>query len=329
MLEIDARQRYNPLEQLRSSIPKEPALSTLMRPVLVESIVKAALSRLSPEKAPEGNKNFEPFIGEEKPNETLPNPEYKFINNYGGIYASRLELNRTAIERFISLSRIAGNITLSSLQRSRTRGYMEINSDASVSSKRGLTIGQHNLEEDGNPYYRINATRDGWMMQVNGEQILQDIHDKPSKKITNEVRFAKVFNGHLRHALKNVLTGEKLTSAKDIFFDQKLATTLMQPAFVIAFNSISYNGNLQDFILKSAFGMLIFAPLGYKIVDFLGKNNFPGSSPEYYDTNSRQGLGTFLPPVRIEDVLIGLGYLDFKGRTLVRLNSGNKNVNGG
>ena len=98
----------------------------------------------------------------------------RFINNYDGPYATVLQFNRTVVERFIMLTGFGGTITLASLPH---RAYLE-----------------RRLEGEENPYYKVNATADGWAVQINGQKILEGIQKKPSKKISDDVRFAREFN---------------------------------------------------------------------------------------------------------------------------------------
>ena len=71
-----------------------------------------------------------------------------------------------------------------------------------------------------------------------------------------------------------------------MFFYDKLFTTIFQPAIAAVLSSVTSHGNIQEFVSDLGFRMVV--------------------------------VEVFLPPVLIEDVIIGKGYLDFKGRTLVR-----------
>lgn len=299
------------------SVPRSAILEQSLPPetqVLAEGLEVRPLATLNAEEVPDQNKDFEPFVQAEEPQRFYPPRKHRFINNYGGPYAIKMELNRTAVERFIQLSRLEGNITLFSLPYSRTRGYLEINPDATVSAKKGLTNGEKNFEEEENPYYRVIATGDGWAVQINGQRILQEINDKPNKKVKDQDRFSKEFNRFLRHALSECVIKEKLTSAKDMFFYDKLFTTLVQPAIAAVFSSVSHSGSIEEFVSDLGYRMVITVPMVYGLVDFMKRK----INPAYLETNPRQGVGVFLPPVRIEDVIVGKGYLDFKGRTMVR-----------
>ena len=299
------------------STPQSVILEQSLPPeiqVLATAVEQRPIATLDVEEVPSQNKNFEPFVQTEEPQRFYPPRRHRFINNYGGPYAMKMELNRTAVERFIQLSRLEGNITLSSLPYSRTRSYLEINPDATVSAKRGLTLGQNNLEEEENPYYRVIATGDGWAVQINGQRILQEINDNPSGKNKDVDRFSKEFNRLLRHALSECVVKEKLTSTKDMFFYDKLFTTITQPAIAAVLSSVTSHGNIQEFVSDLGFRMVVTIPIVYGLVDFMKRKN----NPAYLETNPRQGVEVFLPPVLIEDVIIGKGYLDFKGRTLVR-----------
>ena len=107
---------------------------------------------------------------------------------------------------------------------------------------------------------------------------------------------------------------EKLTSTKDMFFYDKLFTTITQPAIAAVLSSVTSHGNIQEFVSDLGFRMVVTIPIVYGLVDFMKRKN----NPACLETNPRQGVEVFLPPVLIEDVIIGKGYLDFKGRTLVR-----------
>lgn len=299
------------------SDPRSPILEQSLpedTQALADNLAKKPIAILSAERTPKQNGDFEPLTQIEEPQGFYPPGKHRFINSYGGPYATKMELNRTAVERFIQLSRLEGNITLSSLPYSRSRGYLEINPDATVSAKRGLTIDQKNLEEEDNPYYRVIATGDGWAVQINGQRILQEVNDKPNKKIKDEDRFSREFNRFLRHALSECVVKEKLSSAKDMFFYDKLVSTLVQPAIAVAFSAASHHGSIREFISDLAFRMVVVVPITYGLINFMKEK----SGLAHYETNSRQGAEIFLPPLRVEDVIIGKGYLDFKGRTLIR-----------
>lgn len=240
-------------------------------------------------------------------------PEIRFINNYDGPYAMRMELNRTAVERFIQLSHFEGNMLLGSLLFSTQRAYPEANPDGSVAGKKGLTIGQRDVAEEENPYYRTLATGDGWVILVNGQKILQDVQDKSDEAKGMERRFVRAFNGTLRHALAECLTKEKLSPAKDMFFGEKLFGTILQPAVAATWSATFHHGSVEEFIFDLAGRMVTIVPAGYALLEIFGRFN-----PHYCEQNPRQGVQIFLPPLRIEDAVIGKAYLGIKGRTLVR-----------
>lgn len=148
-------------------------------------------------------------------------------------------------------------------------------------------------------------------MDRNDRQI---INDHPSKKDKNIDRFSKEFNRSLRRALSECVVKEKLTSAKDKLFYLKLFATIYQPAMSVVFSSARSHGNIQKFISDLGFRMVIAVPIAYGLYNFIAREYYSGFS----ETNPRQGVELFFPPLRIDDVIIGKGYLDFKGRTLVR-----------
>lgn len=276
---------------------------------LASEIAKKASSALSSERIPEKSTDFEPFVPKEEP--TLPK-KYRFICNYGGPYTMQMELNRTAVERFIHLSHLGGTITLSSLPYSRTRGNMEVNPDFSVTGKRKLTWNERKIDEKENPYYRVVATTDGWSVQINGSRILEETNEKQKGNSPKEESFVQLFNTCLRLVLTECLIREKLSDEKNILFRNKLFTTLFQPAFQIFLSAAFHHHSLPEFIYDLTLKMCIFVPVCYGAVHVIGIKL--GS----LDANPREGLKIFLPPIRIEDVIIGKGYLEFKGRTLVR-----------
>jgi len=106
------------------STPQSVILEQSLPPeiqVLATAVEQRPIATLDVEEVPSQNKNFEPFVQTEEPQRFYPPRRHRFINNYGGPYAMKMELNRTAVERFIQLSRLEGNITLSSLPYSDVR----------------------------------------------------------------------------------------------------------------------------------------------------------------------------------------------------------------
>lgn len=276
---------------------------------IAERTIVAMISEPTPQKAAD----FEPFV-QEQPGGLWPRRRNRFINNYDGPYAMRMELNRTSVERFIHLSRFEGDIHLGFLPYSTQRAYLEANPDGSVASKRGLTIGERNVEEEENPYYRAIATGDGWAMLMNGQRILEDARAKTAETKVMERRFVGAFNGILRHALVECLTKEKLSPAKDMFFGQKVFDTMIQPVMAATWSATFHHGSVEEFVFDLAGSMVTIVPAAYALsAVFASRYN-----PDYWEQNPRQGIQIFLPPLRIEDVVIGKAYLGIKGRTLVR-----------
>lgn len=52
---------------------------------------------------------FVPFLDEE------PKEEYVFVNNYGGAYSQKMELNRSGVERALKIARLQGKVFLTTL----------------------------------------------------------------------------------------------------------------------------------------------------------------------------------------------------------------------
>jgi len=257
-------------------------------------------------KNPASQAGFEPFVAT-TPSQPESNTRNRFINNYDGPYATMLRLNRVAIERFIELSGFDGIITLASLPCSRNRTYLDINPDATASAKKGLRIGQRRLEDEENPYYKVNATADGWAVQINGQKILEEIQDKPSRKTTDDVRFARRFNDYLRGGLTACVRGETMSNAKDEIFNLKLWYTCL----AIGGGAI---GQLISPAHLDLTGLIVTSPFAFAVANWMisrGLEVHPNS-------RMREGLvESFLPPVRIDDYTRGRGYLGFRGRTLV------------
>jgi hypothetical protein len=213
----------------------------------------------------------------------------RFINNYDGPYATVLQFNRTVVERFIMLTGFGGTITLASLPH---RAYLE-----------------RRLEGEENPYYKVNATADGWAVQINGQKILEGIQKKPSKKISDDVRFAREFNFSFRHALADCVRGETMSGAKDELFRPKLFYTLLGVGSIAVGQAI-FGNSPTDYIINT----LLELPMEFALINFGLRRvlKIPAG------VRLREGgLEGFLPPVKIEKYAVGRGYLGFKGRTLV------------
>lgn len=300
---------FNDMNHERPLLPTKEYQSPNVQDLASEIAEEVSLV-LTSERIPEKSTDFEPFVQKEG---SIPPTRQRFICKYGGPYSTQMELNRTVVERFIQLSRLGGVITLSSLPYSRTRGHIEVNPDFSVTGKKKLTWGERKIDEEENPDYKVTVTGDGWVVQINGQGILEKINEKKDGKLSKEKRFTQLFNKCLRQALSECLLREKLSSEKDALYPNKLFSTLFQPALNALWSITFHHHSLQEFIYDLTLGMFIHVPMAYGLVNFLKiKSGYP-------DPNLRTGPEIFLPPLRIEDVILGKTYLEFQGRTLVRL----------
>ncbi len=257
----------------------------------------------------------EPFVKDEG-NEFYASRGNGFKNNYSGPYATRLEIDRTALEMFIKLGRFEGNITLANDSYNRTRDNLDINPDATVSAKRLVPADQKKKDRQRNPYWRTIATGDGWTVLINGQKMVQDILNKPDKKKKDEDRFVSGFNTFLADAVNQCLVREKLTNTKELFYTQKLLTTILQPIFTASFSIADHLSDPQNILPEFMIRLVTGLPIAYAIVD-----GFYHLDPNYPEMNPRKGWEKLLPPLEVEKVLMGRVYLRRYRDNLVRLKS--------
>ncbi len=244
------------------SRPKSKLREKLFTPEIrtfADKIIKDTIAALSKEREPKEDKNFEPLT---PPENAKPPENNRFRSEYDGPYAMSMDLNRTAVEKFLALARLDGAVTLESMTSSRTPRYMDANADGTVTGKKGLRFGEKIKDnEDENPYYRTVPTQDGWRVEVKGDKLLQNIVDKPHKKYSTKERFVQEFNQALRAALNECVWKEKLTNVKDTFVDMKKVFMLIDQSTSVVFALFLSNGRIDTFISFYTAFILVVASL--------------------------------------------------------------------
>lgn len=300
------------------SRPKSKLREKLFSPELrtaTDKMVRDVAAILGKEKEPKGDRNFEPLT---PPENAEPPKQNLFLSEYDGPYAMRMEVNRTAVEKFLALARLDGTVALGSMTSVRTRNYREVNSDGTVAAKKASLFGEQMGEnKDENPCFRTIPTQDGWRIEIQGDKILEEVNEKKHKKRTDAERFIEKFNGLLRQGLNECVTKHKFTNAKDTFAVFKKMVMLFDTVFITSTSTVVSGGDIKEFVLVYTMFIGLLA-IRNGITNIQMKMERPEFYEDMHRVNPRRGKEVFLHPLRIEDVVLSKTYLEFMGRTLVR-----------
>ncbi len=234
-----------------------------------------------------------------------PTSEQKFVVAYSGPYAQRLEINRANAERFMRVAAIDGRIMLTDLSSTRGRQIEGVNSDGSVTQRKGLFWGDK-INKDGSEatYSQVTKVAGGYRIGISGQAILDDERKKESKKPL-ETRFVERFNSELAVSLMKAIGKEKL-SLDTRYNLSRWFWTLFYPGIYFSISLQDGQIDSDELFRASAFTLLTY---GFEnVIGFRGSRKTLNSLPEY-----------FMPPVEFDRYARGIAFMNLKGRNLVRL----------
>jgi len=257
--------------------------------------------RLPQEEGENRQDGFEPFL-------TDPQPDtQRFINIYGGNYSQQMELNRLSVEELMRVGAYKGQIILTSLPPLRKRS-LDINADGSATAKRRLFWGEKVEDEETIRPYQVLPIPQGWRVEINDQEILDDLTRQESRKPL-EKRFVAEFNRNLRSALFEILRKEK-TGNRDTMFKLRIFATFLPLVAVFPVLSDGLTADDTLWIIGSCVSNYVF-------VNMLGI--FSHNNPTVNFRNLESPYEIFMPQLEIDRWARGAAYLTLKGRNLARL----------
>lgn len=286
---------------------KEPSYDEMIergRRRLLEAIVNGdesdgnvVFSAETPPALKNKKQNYNPW----EPFNLEPNPSQRFVNLYGGPYSQQMELNRANAERLLEVAAIQGRVTLTDVPMDRNRSIAGVNTDGSVTKRRGLFWGEK-IEEDESKAM-VKPIPEGWKIEIPGQEIIEELSRQESKKPIGE-RFTTRINQTLRNLIGEVIFREKLTSDKSSLLSRIYFSS--PPWWGFLFLGIP----LRDFSTYSIITPLVVSAFYYPAINSIR------------NPRNRENLAKyeyFLPPLEIDRVLRGFTFANLKGRNLVRL----------
>ncbi len=245
---------------------------------------------------------FEPFVNPE------PQEGYLFVNNYGGAYSQKMELNRKEVERALRIAHLKGQVFLTTLSPSRSRSEAQGNE---LAAKRFLFFGEKiKKAEEENPLARVVSVPEGWRIEINDHRLTEELTEK--RKLSGkelQQAFIKRFNSQVRDALRECVWREKFSNTKDKDFPYKVIKSL--GASLMQLSAQAWRGHIADpgYFLISVGG----AAFGFGLM-----NLFDKVGPENSNRNIDHVWEMFMPQVEIDKVARAYAYLAGKGRKLVK-----------
>lgn len=274
------------LEGIRFNLNQEGSKDTEK-----ESLQKEKSSRLD---------GFEPFVDPEESQE-----DNLFVNNYGGAYSQKMELNRKGVERALQIAHLDGKVFLSSLSGSRSRAEAQGNE---LAARRFLIFDRKNQKtEEENLYKRVASVPEGWKIEINDQRITDELMEKRLAGEELQKEFIGRFNTLFKQGIRESVWREKMSSEKDDYFRHKLLLSIMYSSVnALGFAPISIVQ--PSFYISAAIGT---PPLLFSVVNSLSRGNFGR-------INIDKPWEVFMPPVEVDKVARTYAYLGGKGRRLVR-----------
>lgn len=226
-----------------------------------------------------------------------PQPrDFRFENEYRGVFADRMELNRSAVERFCQVLDLDGRIYL-------TAGRLNDPQNLNNSS-----------------FSRIQANPRGWIITVDDLRLERHVAGKKSA-LPMEDRYISAFNKNVRQGLAEVARREWLTDERHPEFKAALTMTAAEPlaiAFILrnhfeTLPSSVTNLFLIAFFTIGAYGMINLSDAVYRTYTdrhFLSQRNMDSVA----DIRNK----TLRPPLAIDNVVAARAYLKTKARAIVR-----------
>ncbi len=259
-----------------------------------ENIVFSAETQTALKDKKQNHNPWEPFNLE-------PNPNQKFVNLYSGPFSQQMELNRANADRLLDVAGIQGQIILTDVPMDRSRGIAGINSDGSVTKRRGLFWGEK-LEEDQSQAL-VKPTPDGWRIEIPGQEIIEELSRQESKTPLDK-RFTGRFNQVIRDSIREIIFREKLTTEKDVRLSSKAILSAMP-----LFNGI-LNGSVA--LINDSIILLLTAFAFPLVMYGITNKKFPiRTLKDRYEY--------IMPFVEIDRYIRGVIFTKNKGRNLVRL----------
>ncbi|MEK7558787.1 MAG: hypothetical protein AAB521_00610 [Patescibacteria group bacterium] len=242
--------------------------------------------------------SWEPFNSE-------PHDSQRFINLYGGPYFAQMELHRENAERLLDVGAIEGKVVIADMPRDRSRNIEGLNPDGSATKRRGLFWGEK-LEDDDQSQTLVKPIPEGWRIEIPGEDILDELSRKDSKKPLDE-RFSEKFNQILRDSLREVMFREKLTSDSGVFYNLRTSFTAIELGIFITLGIGAYNGNISN----ESIGIIAGTQLSFNV----GFNEVLRN----VGWSRKSLIEKLLPPIEFDRYARGIAFMKNKGRNLVRL----------
>jgi hypothetical protein len=253
-----------------------------------------------------------------------------FDCDYGGNFAQNLQINRTVIEKFLSIASLDGRVLITDSKLRRPQATPDINPDGSVTSKGVLRWGEKPQVDNPkqNLYFQVNPDPNGWTIAVNGGEILEDImkrQNKSAREATN--KFAAKANYLLRVGLKEALLKEKFTYAKDPFVTGRMVSTAM---LIYFYGRDIFSQNWDSLGTDSLYHMslslltafnYINGPEAEKRLENQFQNHLMGKLFYGARRNAKTVIEIIDTPLQLDRALLAYGYLDyqmFKRNPLIR-----------
>lgn len=267
-------------------------------------------------------------------------PSKHFVCTYTGNSSQNLEINKAAIGRFSRFSALDGRILLKDGNFNRSHTTHDVNSDGSVTGKRGLHFGKESWNEDRftTGFMRVEQDPEGWNIALNGQTISEALMVKKGLGVREiEKGFALIADQAVKDGLRESLLRDKCTLTGDPFLFGRLS---FSAAIFLTYLQIARG---QADPIHIFFAGLLLLGMGYtnviegketKEIFYRAKRDRTVPHEESFckymtparrsTSNIPEGLSL---PFEIDRLLVGLGYLawlDCRSNSLVRLNKNSR-----
>lgn len=243
---------------------------------------------------------FEPFVNPEGSDENL------FVNNYGGNFSQKMELNRKGVETALKIAHLDGQVFLASLPPSRSRSAEAQGEE--LAAKRFLFFGEKTQKaEEENPYKRVVSVPEGWRIEINDSRITDELTERKLSGKRLQKTFVSRFNGLVKEGIRESVWREKLSSEKDKNFLWKISFSLFNPTLGLMF-SVLHKFDPAEVAFEM--GITLFAFNIFNIHDTLMQSPLRRNLDHVWEY--------FMPRVEIDKVARAYAYLAGKGRRLVK-----------
>lgn len=141
----------------------------------------------------------------------------KFVSEYSGPFSANLQVKNHPLDRFLKLSGLYGKVTLRGDFIDRVRPTPDINPDGSTSGKGNLRAKEAPSVEQKIQDLSVNTDREGYVITINGEDILEELAKKNRGSYRVADQFAAKFNSLFCVGLQAALFLDKFTTGRDIY----------------------------------------------------------------------------------------------------------------